>query len=389
MRDRKFIDSEVAKLVLEGKTNKEIAEHLKTNPTSVANWLKRLGLTANRTYPVFSDEQKQNMIEMHKLPMDAISIAKKIGTTPHRVRKTLNDMGYDTSLIHYTDEDVNAIISDYQAGLTFNQLEEKYGLYRQCLTHILKSRNIVRRTRREVKQNTWYIREDAFKDMTSEHSLFFYGLLVTDGCIKDDGSVAIELKDTDADVVIKFAEYLHIVDRIRYVDKTGYKGDENGKRSNTVVLAFKDSVVSETLIKLGLEPRKSLNETLPNCKLSDDLAIHFWRGCLAGDGHLGMHDGRPIIHLCGGESLISEFSSFIQRVLNLKKQPKVRSTIRRSGGAELFFTTVSGSKAVDLANILYSNSTVNMQRKLDMAVKFKEYSPKYVWFRDRNKETKE
>lgn len=351
---------------------KDMAIELNVTETAVRGWLKKLGLKHHPVVVPLTEWQQSEILRLHNIPMDAVKIAKEVGTTQFRVLKHLKDNGKDTYRAVFNEEEVNSIIADYYAGFTFEMLEEKYDAYRQNLKNIFKRKGVKLRTKREVKQNSWYVWEAAFKDMTDERSLFFYGLLLADGCLTGKKSVSIQLQARDKQVLEDFKEYLKIEKELVFSKRC----KENHQDKYT--LRFQDSHIFERLESLGLARRKSLKETLPNCEMTAEQARHFWRGCVAGDGSVQMQGGKlPFIHLCGSEELCIAFSEFIKEVVGLKEAPKVYSVTKKN--LPIYNTRISGSKAVDLGDFLYKDSTVNLQRKYETYLKFKDYSPKFTY----------
>lgn len=372
MKFTKEVQEMLVKMHTEGAYIKDMAANFDVTETAVRGWLKKLGLKHHPVLTPLTDWQQSEILRLHNIPMDAVKIAKEVGTTQHRVLKHLRDNGKDTYRAVFNEEQVNSIIADYYAGFTFEMLEEKYDAYQQNLRNIFKRKGVKLRTKREVKQNSWYVWEDAFKDMTDERSLFFYGLLLSDGCMTSRGSVTIQLQARDSDVLEKFREYLKIEKDLSFSKAT------TPTHQDKYTLAFMDEVVYKTLSDLGLSPRKSLKETLPNCEMTIEQARHFWRGCIAGDGCVSLSGGKyPRIHLCGSEELCTAFSEFIKVVVGLKEAPPVYYT-QKPSGKKVYNTRISCSKAVDLGDFLYKDSTVNLQRKYETYLKFKDYSPKFT-----------
>lgn len=371
MKFTKEVQEMLVKMHTEGAYIKDMAANFEVTETAVRGWLKKLGLKHNPVLTPLTDWQQSEILRLHNIPMDAVRIAKEVGTTQHRVLKHLRDNGKDTYRAVFNEEQVNSIIADYYAGFTFEMLEEKYDAYRQNLKNIFKRKGVKLRTKREVKQNSWYVWEDAFKDMADEKALFFYGLLLADGCLTNNKAVSITLQERDKSVLEDFRRYLKIDRCLQFS-----KGNKE-HHQNKYTLRFRDEHIYERLISLGMTQRKSLRERLPKCEMTIEQARHFWRGCIAGDGSIQMQgDKLPFIHLCGSKELCEAFSEFIREVVGLKEAPKVYSVTKIN--EPIYNTRISGSKAVDLGDFLYKDSTVNLQRKYETYLKFKDYSPKFT-----------
>ena len=355
-----------------GKSVKDIASFFDVSETCVRGWLKSIGQTFNKVHREFTDAEKQFMLSLHEKPTDAVTISKVIGTTQARVLKFLKDAGKNTSYFRFSDKQISSILTDYNSGFTFEMLEQKYDVYRQSLAYILKKNNVTTRNRRERKQNSWYVWEDAFKDMSDERSLFFYGLLLSDGCIYKSNRLSICLQARDKLVLDDLNKYLRRDSDLLFTKR------REPHHQDKYTLSLQDPVIVNTLFELGMTNNKSLKESPPKCHMPDDNARHFWRGCVAGDGSVKNYNGLPHIYLCGSEELCSEFSKFIGRILLLKTNPKVNRSRKHRSGPWVYNTRINGSGAVELGDYLFKDSTVNIQRKLDEYLKFKDYAPKFT-----------
>jgi hypothetical protein len=371
----------VRQMLTEGKTTDQIAEEFKVTPNGVRYWIKLLGLVPNPKIKPFTEQEQFEILRLHDIPTDAVAIAKQVGTTQSRVLHFLKKNGKDTSCIRFNKSTEVGILQDYYNGFTQDELVIKYGAERQCINNILVKQNVQKRTKREVKQNSWYVWEDGFKDMTCEKALFFYGLLTTDGCItgKKENSVVISLQHRDAPILEELRKYLR-------VEKPLVISPPRNERCQAVAtFRVQDDLLVNRLKTLGLAPRKSCKETVPNCEMTDEQARHFWRGCIAGDGSVKNYDNSPFIHLCGSKELCTQFSLFIQRVAGLKNPPKVSEAKDKNPDKKvgLHYTKVTGSKAKDLGDFLFKDSSINMERKYAEYLKFSEYKPAFVWLKDR------
>lgn len=105
------------------------------------------------------------------------------------------------------------------------------------------------------------------------------GLITTDGNLSSDGR-HLDFTSKDLELVEKFKKCLGIKNKI--CGKT--RGGSNIKKYLHV--QFGDKNFYEFLLKLGLTPAKS--KTLGSLKIPSEYFLDFLRGCIDGDGSIGV-----------------------------------------------------------------------------------------------------
>lgn len=113
----------------------------------------------------------------------------------------------------------------------------------------------------------------------SSKMAYVIGLLVTDGCLSIDGC-HIDFTSKDLGMVEIFKKYLNLNNKI------GKKTRSNEKEKKYFRVQFGDKNFYEFLLNIGLSPHKS--KTIGPLKISDNYFPDFLRGCIDGDGNIGI-----------------------------------------------------------------------------------------------------
>lgn len=161
------------------------------------------------------------------------------------------------------------------SGLSVHKIGKRHGVRGQSVHDYLVRLGVTRRTL-EASIRKEAIRLDAFRAPLSAEAAYWLGLLYADGGIMVGShgfsSLGLTAHRDDVESIKGFLAFLGLSGPIRY---------RSDKR------AVSTSVTSKSLIsrlaELGCVPRKTHTIRWPN-EVTDDLAPHFVRGFLDGDG---------------------------------------------------------------------------------------------------------
>lgn len=368
--------SDIVSMTNAGFNNNEIAKELDANVPAIRYWQKKLGLKSNPVVPELSKEIKNKIIERYNELGNAVDVANELGTTQFRVLKHLKSLGVDTSQKFFKDLDAGEVFDKYNSGMTQEDIAAFYGCERQAVTSLFKRFNFKTRTQVEQGKFSWPKNREAFTDFTDEHTLFFYGLLLADGCISDKGAIRLTLQISDKHVVDAFKNYMQSDNKVSIIPA---KDNRQSKAS----FSIQDREIADRLIAEGMHPRKSLNERLPNFDISDlNVARHFWRGYICGDGSVRSYptdSGKmmPRLHVCGSREICQGFADFCKKVLNKELVSKVYQSKDKRRTNQIYNFRLSGANARDVAIYLFDNARVTMDRKTEDVEKFKLYVSRY------------
>lgn len=209
-----------------------------------------------------------------------------------------------------------------------------------------------------------YALDDAFFDIIdTEAKAYWLGFVTADGCVEAGKigangwrryGLSIRLKPSDAGHLEKFKADIAATHPVHVVPRSG----EGYGRAE---ISLSSRRLAESLIALGVTPRKSLTATPWNG--SAHLMCHYWRGMVDGDGTIVKHSDRDEkwqLRLIGSRPVVEAFSTWACSVTGsaAKVLPKVNIWSWTAGG-------LASPQA--LARELYGDATVYLDRKHALA----------------------
>lgn len=255
---------------------------------------------------------------------------------------------------------VNLAIEEYlnspKGSISLSNLGKKYGIRRQLISEILKSRGI------DVinYQNLSRINENIFDKIDTEEKAYWLGFIYADGCITFEGNrLEIRLSSKDEDHLMKFTNFIG--------DSCHYRHATDGIHS-FVHYSVRNKHIWNILNDYGCTPRKSLTVEFPNENIFKHLYLirDFIRGYCDGDGSLGIYPiknkNRSLESLgfCGSKSFLYEMDKYFPSHSNVyeKKDNKIH------------VLKYAALKARQNSFFMYENSTIYMERKYNVFKSF-------------------
>ena len=238
-------------------------------------------------------------------------VAKELNVNKSSVRRysisnNINFTGLRLNLKNDLDV-VGKVIKMYKDGFTGDQIATTCSLNRKTVYSILNKEKIINKQRYNYKRGK--VNDNAFYDFENDRlAAYFYGWILTDGCLSDKGNISLALQSNDEYIVNRLLEY---------VGSNRKANEHKIVRGDKVYLSsrgsFCDKIIIERLVAQGLSPRKSGKETLPNFNwLDGKTSKDFWQGCLEGDGWVFVKGKQRQIGLLGSEELLTGLSSFVK-----------------------------------------------------------------------------
>jgi intein/homing endonuclease len=172
----------------------------------------------------------------------------------------------------FTQQDIQSVISLYNTGKQQREIAEQLNCSQVSVSNILQRQGIKTRIGKKITYTDVNI--SFFKEINSEESAYFLGLLYADGCVQmgcGAYTVSLKLKSDDQMIIEKFRNIMSPSSPI----KISY-----GKYS---YFRINRKEVCEQLEALGCVPNKSLILEFPT-KVPANLIKHFLRGYSDGDG---------------------------------------------------------------------------------------------------------
>lgn len=232
-------------------------------------------------------------------------------------------------------EHVPVLIERYQNGESTEKIALDFPFGRDVVLKVLRDFGVHIKTRKENRFSMGFtINENAFSDVNEPECSYFYGWLLTDGCMgktKYGHIVSIEIGMKDRALVESLQTYINngniVRERHRFDKRTG----------NTYSMcsyAFQYAPITERLISFGLSERKSTKEFCPESMLFNR---NFWRGVLEGDGYLSKLTACTRMQICGSEQLCNQWLNYCKSIV-----PDMHMRIKADPKGNGLFHTYSG-----------------------------------------------
>lgn len=210
-------------------------------------------------------------------------------------------------------EHVSVLIERYQGGESARQICLDMPFAEDVALKVLRDFDIPIKTRKENRFSMGYtINENAFLDVAEPECAYFYGWLLTDGCLLEKRyghNVSIELSLKDVEVLKGLQSYIRNGNTVRERHRLDKR---TGKIYSMCSFGFQYEPITKRLLDLGLSPRKSTKEYCP-----DEFLFNrdFWRGVLEGDGYLSKLGACTKMQICGSEILCNQWFQYCKSIV--------------------------------------------------------------------------
>lgn len=319
------------------------------------------------------DCQVLEWINLRDKKISLTEIAKMYGTSRESVRRKLLSVGVYTGEFYKSLElDKDVVINQYLSGLSLSEIARLNNCRPATIKRFLNKNNIPTRSRDEqvqIEKNAGLRKNinQTFFDSWSNEMAYVLGWMATDGCVISSLN-AFHITSIDIDHLHKLAALMKTDVKI-----TCYSGKGNAQIAGKVSVGNKHII--ETLLKLGITPRKSKTIQLP--PVPDTYLGHFLRGVFEGNGTVFIQNGAARIHIySGSKGFLPELNKNISSILGIKKGSIYVD--KRCEAQTLYF---GGHERISkLFNFMYNGISEDMilERK---HTKFLEYfSLKGRWF---------
>ena len=194
-----------------------------------------------------------------------------------------------------------------------------------------------------------------FHTIDSEEKAYWYGFILADGGIFRS-ELRIKLGEKDLYHLHKFCSFMELDPCI------AIKKEIHSTTGNTLykVVLSSAEIVSD-LRSHGIDYRKSGYEKVPPFALCNDaLAVAFLRGAFDGDGCIRSNFAH--CNYIGSQSMVQFFSETCQRLGNCKPA--------KIYDCETYFKAYWYSDKTNMLKLLYTDATVYLTRKLELAKRY-------------------
>lgn len=257
--------------------------------------------------------------------------------------------------------DEQFIIEEYMSGKSVMDLARYFGCSQTPIRKILFANNIpphnVSNFQRRLSGHT--LNDDIF-DTLDEASLYWAGFIAADGNIsKNNNNIKIKLAIKDI---------VHLEKLKTFVGGSQHIQVSKAENHKQCTYTFASAKIKNILFNLGIKPVKSktivVSDTLSNSR-------HFWRGVVDGDGYIGIGvkpSGKKFIRfslVSASLDFIKQFIAFVYKELGIMLSLKSQNFSKyNTQSGVLYNVSATYAKAVSILRLLYSDSSVHLDRKI-------------------------
>lgn len=314
-----------------------------------------------------TDEQLKEMAELYASGFSHVALAEHFGMHETTVRGWIKRLGVASHHNRkFTNEQVQEMVRRYRAGESTLTLGEAFKSSQQTIANNLQKCGVELRPaggRRRLS-----LREDAFDARTPE-SLYWLGMMATDGCVTGSGGVVDEvklaLKMDDAEHVRSFRTFLgsgHCIG----MSINPHPTDVN-REIGMCRFAVRSRVLVSSLAKYGIVPRKTQSLVVGG---GVENSRDFWRGAMDGDGTVGVYktnqyESATLKLSSASETFLLQFASFL-KVSGVPGSWNVRAESSTGGSVAIntrYVLQLGARFALDAAALLYVDGAPALPRK--------------------------
>jgi len=203
-----------------------------------------------------------------------------------------------------------------------------------------------------------YCNTDFFKNLNAT-SAYWAGFIAADGCLYTKyKNLSISLKKSDVGHLFKFKNAIKTNAKISHI-----------KSNNSVRISIYSIKIFDSLVALGIEPKKSLS--IQKIQIPSHLISHSIRGVFDGDGSIS---GKKITHvqfqIAGNKPFLEQIQDILIKECGVNKV-KIYPLNSKNKIHRLQYT---GSQIFEILKFIYKESTnqTRLERKYRKYISFKQ-----------------
>ena len=253
--------------------------------------------------------------------------------------------------------EIKDVIDLYKSNKSIKEIAELFNSSQETISKVLKENNVEVHRRNKINFD-----EHIFDIIDTEEKAYWLGFIFADGYIatqnKTNYAFELSLQIKDYNHLLKFNNFMKTNINTIKIRNVKYK---NGYRK-VCRYSISNKHLWETLNNYGCIPRKSLVLKFPDSSIFKypKLIKDFIRGYWDGDGSLFEVKSRNSYYLCmsvaGTLNFITSIKNYFSGISN--------EVIHKTGN--FYSWKVGYNKARIIATILYSNSTISLDRKYNL-----------------------
>lgn len=259
-------------------------------------------------------------------------------------------------------------------------IAKKFGITRQTAARHLDEYGV------EHSLKTKYKCNESFFATDTEQSFYLAGFIGADGCIKhkagakniETNILSIGLSNKDRDFLVMLRDLLGAENPIKDFDVKSSKYNPKWKDTKKSEFTITSRQLCSDLARFNITERKSLTLEFPEWMKDHSLRHHFIRGYNDGDGSFYSAVSKTkkvkqvFFSLRGTPKFLTSLRSVFEKDLGLEERTKEIRTNNNCGVLEY-----GGNRLVKkIAEYLYKDATICLERKKEAAFAFKDYDTK-------------
>lgn len=232
-------------------------------------------------------------------------------------------------------------------GLTQKEIGRRVGIHQSSVSDLLK-RHGVKACRKPGPRRIYTLNERYFEDIHAPEQAYWLGFLAADGYQIPGRSPGINVRLARVDV-----GHLQLL-----ADALGSDKTPKIQKDGAATITFHSRRLATDLTTYGVTQRKTW--TCVPWDAPANLAPHYWRGLIDGDGHIRTAHGMQVVFV-GTLAMVEGFKSFAAAICGTEAAPR-----QQIGCWKL---TVQGRRQVHaLLSALYREDWVGLARKKQPAL---------------------
>jgi len=248
--------------------------------------------------------------------------------------------------------------------MSLEDIGRLYGVSRVAVWKYCRDKRLIRRSRSEARLEAqkkgkvpqcYYDINEMFFEKWSTEMAYILGLIITDGCVSQTGTVSLRINDRD------------LLEKVRQAMESEHRIRSYKHQKKLYGFQFTREKMTDNLKRLGVLPKKSLTVDFPD--IPDLFIVDFIRGVFDGDGSVFFEKRNPRSTL--KTSFVSSSKKFIEKLeKKLQKLGMPPSMIykQKTKNTVSHMIRYANKDSIKFYNILYKNVPDNglyLERKRD------------------------
>lgn len=304
----------------------------------------------------FTEEQINEMIELHKNGMLHKHIAERFNTSRSTIDRTLQGTDLPSKHPLLSKERKEKAYDLYMKYKDLNKVGKELHMSNKTVSEIVKAKGF-KIDMSKIKQ-LYNIDQEYFDIIDTQEKAYYFGLLAADGTVGSKTNVIqITLQERDKYLLEALRSAIksnHNILKLNYkTKKITYQ--------NQYQLSIMNKHMHDSLIHHGIVPRKSYCLEFPK-DLSSEFYPSFLRGYMDGDGTIAKTEKR--VRFISTESFCLSVQKILKDTLNINSH--IIHEKRDSKGITCTLGIAGGIQTKKFLDWIYKDATIYLKRKYEI-----------------------